>query len=219
MIRGAGLALCALLLALPVSAAELTGRYIEARTCDVWTGPCFANAEVNLTGKHAVLGWLIEKGERGGVALEGLGVAAVVAATDTLGTKQCGAGKAVILVDERANAAQREALVKLVREQAGDLVGTVVAVEKADFALDVCPCKEGGCATLKAGPARVETRCLDHKHDKVCGNESAFFPPLSRDVKVEAAVAVEHSFAGKGVGATWSEGGRRSAYLGTFSIK
>ncbi len=58
---------------LPASAAGLTGKYIEARTCDVWTGPCFANAEMNLTGKHAVLGWKVEKGEFQGVSLDGLG--------------------------------------------------------------------------------------------------------------------------------------------------
>ena len=47
-------ALAVLILAAPAPAANLTGRYVEARTCDIWTGPCFANAEMNLTGKHAV---------------------------------------------------------------------------------------------------------------------------------------------------------------------
>ena len=45
------LAVAAAVLALttaPASAAGITGQYMEARTCDVWTGPCFANAEVNL---------------------------------------------------------------------------------------------------------------------------------------------------------------------------
>ena len=44
------------ILAAPAGAAELSGKYIEARTCDVYTAPCFANAEMNLTGKHAVMG-------------------------------------------------------------------------------------------------------------------------------------------------------------------
>ena len=44
-----------LLLAAPLQAASITGEYVEARTCDVWTGACFANAEMNVTGKHAVL--------------------------------------------------------------------------------------------------------------------------------------------------------------------
>ncbi len=93
----------------------LTGKYIEARTCDIWTGPCFANAEVNLTGKHAVLGWKVDQGEFRGTRLDGLGVVAVVAASDTLGVQQTGKARAVIIVDSRANAQQREALLALAR--------------------------------------------------------------------------------------------------------
>src|SRR5207237_5330372 len=106
-------AVALLALTAPLSAAGITGTYIEARTCDVWTGPCFANAEMNLGGKHAVLGWQVEKGDFNGVSLNGLGVVAVVAASDTLGLQQTGTSKAVLIVDSRANAAQREALVKL----------------------------------------------------------------------------------------------------------
>src|SRR5205807_3392233 len=35
----------------------IRGQYVEARNCDVWTGPCFANADFNLTGKNAVMAW------------------------------------------------------------------------------------------------------------------------------------------------------------------
>src|SRR3954454_19438362 len=83
--------------AAPVSAAPaLTGKYIEARTCDIWTGPCYANAEMNLAGKHAVMAWTIDKGEYDGVKLDGLGVVAVVAASDTLGCEQTGKARAVL---------------------------------------------------------------------------------------------------------------------------
>jgi hypothetical protein len=216
------LALAALALAVcaaPSFAAGITGRYIEARTCDVWTGPCFANAEVNLGGKHAVLGWKIDKGSLGDVRLDGLGVVAVVAASDTLGLKQTGPAKAVLIVDSRANAAQRAALVRLARQQGGDLLRNVVGVRAARIELDVCGCAEGGCGTLKAGDARIETRCLDEKHDKVCGNESAFYPPLARDVKVRPALAVENAYGGKGVNETWNDAGRRGAYLGSFAAR
>ena len=47
-------ALTALFAAAPLHASTITGKYVEARTCDVWTGPCFANAEFDLTGKNAV---------------------------------------------------------------------------------------------------------------------------------------------------------------------
>jgi hypothetical protein len=202
----------------PLSAAGLTGQYIEARTCDVWTGPCFANAEMNLGGKHAVMGWKVEQGALDNVRLDGLGVVAVVAASDTLGLKQTGPAKAVLIVDARADDAQREALVRLAQRQGGDLVKNVVAVRTASIELDTCGCPEGGCGTLRAGDARIQTRCLDDKHDKICGNESAFYPPLARGVKVRPALAVEHTYSGRGVNETWQDSGRRGAYLGSFDL-
>jgi hypothetical protein len=220
MQRTVALAAVALVvLAGPLSAAGITGKYIEARTCDVWTGPCFANAEMNLSGKHAILGWLVEKGTLGDARLDGLGVVAVVAASDTLGLAQTGPAKAVLIVDSRANAVQRDALVRLAQKQGGDLVKNVVAVQSARIALDVGGCEEGGCGKLVAGPARIETRCLDEKHDKVCGNESAFYPPLAQGVHVRPALAVEHIFTGQGVNETWNDAGRRGAYLGSFEVR
>lgn len=203
----------------PVSAAGLEGKYIEARTCDIWTGPCYANAEMTLAGKNAVLAWTVDKGEFAGVKLDGLGVVAVVGAHDTLGCTQTGKAKAVLIVDSRASAAQKDALTKLAKKQGGELVANVVAVESAKVKLDFCPCSENGCATLEAGKAKIETRCLNAQHDKVCGNESAFYPPLTKGVKVTPAMAVENSYTGKGVGSKWNEANRRGAYLGSFEIR
>jgi len=212
-------ALAVALFAGSASAAELSGKYVEARTCDVWTGPCYANAEMSLSGKNAIIGWMIDKGSFDGVKLDGLGVVAIIAARDTLGMKQSGKAKAVLIVDSRANAKQKAALVKMVKKLAGDLVGEVLAVQTEKIELEVCDCQEGGCAKLVAGKAKITTRCLNAKHDKVCGNESAYYEPLTRGVKATAAMATEHSFQGKGIGSTWSDSNRRGAYLGTFEVR
>ena len=66
-------------------AASIEGDYLEARTADVYTGPCFANGEVNLAGKDAVLAWHVRRGSWNGTPLDGLGVVAVVRASATLG--------------------------------------------------------------------------------------------------------------------------------------
>jgi hypothetical protein len=208
-------------LALFLSASSLraegvAGKYVEARTCDVWTGPCFANAEMNISGKHAVIGWKVDKGVLDNVRLDGLSVVAVVAASDTLGVEQTGRSKTLLIVDSQADAAQRKALVRLARMQGQKLVSDVIAVEQAKIELEISHCQDGGCAVLKAGKARIETRCLDGHHDKVCGNESAFYPPLTKDVTARPAVATEHSFAGKEFNETWKESDRRGAYVGSF---
>jgi hypothetical protein len=174
---------------------------------------------MNLTGKHAVMGWKIDKGSLDDVRLDGLGVVAVVAASDTLGQKQTSLSKAVLIVDSKADAAQRDALVRLAKKQGGALLRNVVAVQSAPIDLNLCECKGGTCAKLQAGTsARIETRCINNQHDKVCGNESAFYPPLSKDVKARAAVAVEHSFTGQGFNETWKDGDRRGAYVGSFEL-
>src|SRR5438105_9478032 len=93
------------------SSAGVRGQYVEARTCDVYTGSCFANADTGLTGKNAVLAWKVESGAVGGTKIDGLGVVAVLSTSETLGLKQTAPGRAVVIVDEKATKAQREALV------------------------------------------------------------------------------------------------------------
>jgi hypothetical protein len=215
------LILAALTLAItaaPVSAAEISGQYIEARTCDVFTGPCFANADMGLIGKHAVLAWKVDKGALDDVSLDGLSVVAVIAANDTLGMVQTRTGKALLIVDEKATTAQRAALIRMAQRQAGNLLKNIVAVNTAAVDLTLCECKGGTCAKLAAGPARIETRCLDLNHDRGCGNESDFFPPLTKGVKARAAMAIEHSFFGKGFNETWRDLERRGAYVGSFEV-
>ena len=122
-------------------------------------------------------------------------------------------------MDERATSGQRDALVSFVKAQAGKLVGEVVAVRATAFDLDICQCEGNACATLKAGPVKVTTRCIDPAHDKACGNEDTLYPPLAKGVKANAALAVEHSFTGKGLNETWNDGGRRGAFVGSFASR
>ena len=124
-----------------------------------------------------------------------------------------------MIVDEKANAAQKKALIKLAKKQAGDLLGNVIAVEKAAVDLTVCECKENACVRLQAGNAKIETRCLDKDHDKACGNEQNYYPPLAKGVKAKAAVATEHSFTGKSFDETWKDMNRRGAYVGSFEVR
>ena len=167
---------------------------MEARTCDVFTGSCFANADTGLTGKNGVLAWKVESGSIAGTKIDGLGVLAVVSSTDTLGLKQSGPGRAVLLVDDRATKAQREALVAFAKSQAGGLVGEVVAIYPAPFELTICHCDGEACANLKAGTVKVSTRCIDVDHD---GRQRDHTSLRWQRRSAKAAVAVEHSFTGR----------------------
>src|SRR5258708_5716854 len=124
--------LATLCLAAPAFGASLPttqvrGEYIEARTADVYTGPCFANSEVGLTGDLAVMGWKIEKGSWQGVNLDGLSVMGVIHASTTLGDVSASVYpvKAVLIVDERANGEQRLALKSFAQKMAGPFLSHV----------------------------------------------------------------------------------------------
>jgi hypothetical protein len=213
-----------LAVATPLSATNLAaiqadGAYVEARTCDVWTGPCFANADFNIGGKQGVMAWRIDKGQAGDVALDGLSVVAVISAGNTIGLEQRSPAKAVLIVDSRATPAQRDALVRFAQKQGGQLVQNVVKIHAAPINIEACPCKSNACTEVNATVAKVKTRCLDVEHDKICGNEYAFYPPMVNNVKVIPAGVVEHTFRGQGLGETWSDSDRRAAYVGSFQVR
>src|SRR5215468_7727894 len=118
-------------LAAAIPAHSVYGNYIEARTADVYTGPCFANGEVGQVGQLAVFGWKISGGSWQGVNLDGLSVVSAIRAKHTLGDvyESSYPVKAVLIVDSRANAEQRLALQSFARHMGGDLLQDVVKVE------------------------------------------------------------------------------------------
>lgn len=214
------LAACGLMLSgACLNAAEIRGQYLESRTCDIYTGPCFANAEMTLAGKEAVMAWKVEEGGWSGAELAGLSVALVVKADGTLGTdgvfgQSATETSAVILVDEQATPAQEQALVAFVKEAAADLAANIQKVERTPIELENDYTKMHG--SLKAGRlARIETRQLG-KGDCVCTNEAVFYKPLVEVQQATPAYSLKQSYRGKDLGGTWDYNNTRSAFLATF---
>ena len=58
--------------AFAVSQPAIKGDYLEVRSCDIYTGPCFANAEMGTAGKEAMLVWSVKEGSWQGTSLDGL---------------------------------------------------------------------------------------------------------------------------------------------------
>jgi hypothetical protein len=198
----------------------LRGNYLESRTCDIYTGPCFANSQVGLGGHEALLAWNVESGSFDGVDVSGLNVVMAVRANDTLGfdgglVVTPDEIESVILVDERANTTQREALVGLAKKRARRVVGEVVRIAAAPIKIDVDHAE--GVAHLDAGKeARLTTRKI-MKCDCVCTNESVFYPPLAQVERSSPAYTVDGGFAGRGLRQHWSNPGTRSAFLARFA--
>ena len=200
--------------------AGVQGDYIEARTADVFTGPCFANSEVELVGNLAVFGWRVNKGTFQGVKIDGLSVVGVVRASGTLGNIHGTTFpvKAVLIVDEKASPEQRVALKGFAQRMGGDLLQDIVAIESQPISFEIDGSIHGAKAKLSAGTlAAIQTRAIND-NDHLCTNEETWYSPLTKTSHAMPAYALAHDFKGKGLGTTWSSPEKRSAFVGSFQL-
>ena len=205
-------------LSISMAAQEIRGDYLETRSADVYTGQCFANGEVNLVGNEAILAWHVQSGSWDGVPLQGLTVAAAVRAKGTLGDpyENPYPAKAVLLVDDQANAQQQAALLKFAQQMGGELLKNVEQVIPTQMEL-IVNAEHHGAALLRAGRfATVQTRSIGGQ-DHLCGNEETFYPPLTQLAHSMPAVALTDTYSGPGLGISWDLHGKRSAFVGTFA--
>jgi len=209
------------LFAASLPTTSVRGEYIEARTADVYTGPCFANAEVNLVGNLAVFGWRINQGMFEGVNVDGLAVAAAVKANDTLGYVQGNPYpvKAVLIIDEKASPEQRLALKAFAKRMGGDLLQDIVSVEYAPIQFEINGSIHSGSAKMTAGTlASIQTRAME-SGDHICRNEEVWYQPLTKTTHAMPAYTLANTFTGKGLNTTWSNPDKRSAFLGEFQLQ
>jgi hypothetical protein len=211
-------------------AAGIRGEYVEARTADVYTGPCFSNAEVLIYGDQALMAWKVTEGSFDGVDLAGLSVAAAVRGTTTFSQDKPELARAVLIVDEKADSQQREALIAMAKELGGARLSHIVDVRTSRMRLKIeshATADDSGKAhamphaprasSWAPGLAQIVTRPLDER-DHFCGNEVVAYPPLSRGAEVLPAYTLGHEFKGKGLDANWDDPNCRSSFVGRFSL-
>ncbi len=214
---------------------KIQGDYLEARTADIYTGPCFSNAEVFITGHQAVVAWKINQGSWNDVDLAGLCVAAAIKGDSTFSEDRPENARSIILVNKRATAKQREALISLAKNLAGKRLDHVVSVVDTTLTLTIEHHAQADLASKPAehavhhtphaartlfwapGLATIETRPLDER-DHTCGNETVVYPPLSSSVTGLPAYTLGHRFKGEGLNTTWNDPNCRSSLVGSFAL-
>jgi hypothetical protein len=208
-----------LLAATPLAAGPakpvVSGQYVEARTAEVFTGGCIMNSEAETMGRHAVLAWRIDQGSAGRTSLDGLAAVAVVTGDRNLGMREMGGEapttvRALILVDERATPAQRDALAGFVRTMTGTLIDEVVAVRPAPIAFG----RAGNRIDVTAPDIRLSVDTVV-KHDPGCG-AMQWFHPLSTLEDAAIGLTTSQAYSGGALGVRWQQAGRRSAFWGSF---
>lgn len=199
-------------------AAGVSGHYLETRTCQIYTGPCFANSETGLTGEDAVMAWSILDGTHDGIDLSGLKVVMAVHGDTTLGHGGLNDGqnmKSVIYVDRTASPDQQRALVQFAKSRTGPACESVVRISEATIEMTLDEIGLKGELTV-GDDVRLVTRKAG-RGDCICSNETAFYPPLTQVEYFAPGVTVVGEFRGRGLGVRWSTPGERSAYMATFS--
>ena len=198
-------------LAAPPAGAAVQGTYLEARTADLYGGPCTGRGDAD--GREAILAWRVDAGGWDGVELGGLSVVVVLRFAGP--EAAIGGAQSVILVDAGAAPAQREALEGLARDSAAAFLGRVVAVESAPIQLAIDPSR--ALARLRVGQlAELSTRGFN-RLDPLCGDETLLAPPLAAGVEASPAVALRNAFRGSALGTPWQVSNRRGAFVGTFT--
>ena len=194
---------------------SVTGTYVEARTAEVFAGACVMNGEAATTGREALLAWKVDRGQVNGVTLDGLAVVAALASDTNLGIHEIGGestpARAVIYVDSRATAAQRKALVAMVRFLSGKLIGSVVQETAAPIQF-----ADNG-HQISVSTDTMKLAVGKHlNHEASCGNKQ-WFNPLTRVERAEMGTTDQNEFSAAILQTKWSDPNKRSSFFGTFS--
>lgn len=221
MRTASALALSVVLASSAVSASDpkgVAGDYVEVRTAQVFAGGCIMGSEGEAAGREAILAWRVARGAVGGVRLDGLSIVAAATADINLGTHELGGApatilKSVVLVDERANAAQRDALVSMARSLAPAIVRSVVETRSVPIAFE----RSQDQVTVRAGEASLDV-VTNVPHSPNCG-ALKWFEPLARTENAQIGVTRSQEWTGAALGPRWKQvsDDKRSSFVATFS--
>jgi len=196
----------------------VSGDYVEVRTAQVYAGGCIMGSEGEAAGREAILAWRVSRGAVNGVKLDGLSVVAAATADNNLGTADLGGApahilKSVVLVDERANAAQREALVAMARNLAPAVVQSVIETRAVPISFE----RAGAAVRVRASEASLNV-VTGIPHSPNCG-ALKWFEPLARTENAEIGVTLSQEWSGTALGPRWKQvsDDKRSSFVGTFS--
>jgi len=201
-------------MALPKPAnSRVTGEYVEARTCNVYTGACHANGESLTTGREAIMAWQVKEGMIGGVNVAGIKVLAVVAADANL-AQETKEKRAVLYVDSKATTEQREAIASALQSQYAKQLGTVVSVKTASVQFE----RKGLEYTIRI-PDTAYLKTTRYACDHCVMPHAIWYEPLvSLKSSIVAMSALNEYKGAPELSTTWRRSDENSSFVGQFSF-
>lgn len=196
----------------------VAGDYVEVRTAQVFAGGCIMGSEGEAAGREAILAWRVSRGTVDGIPLDGLSIVAAASADENLGMQEVGGRpatvlKSVVLVDARASAAQRDALIGMARSLAPAIVRSVVETRAVPISFE----RTGENVSVRAGEASIDV-VTGIPHSPACG-ALKWFGPLARTEQAEIGVTLSQEWTGSALGPRWKQvsDDKRSSFVGRFS--
>ena len=196
----------------------ISGDYVEARTAEVFTGGCINGSEGEAAGREAILAWRVGRGQVNGVSLDGLSIVAILAGDNNLGTHELGGAaptkvRSALRIDERATAAQREALVIMARALAPAMLRDVIDVKAVPISFS----RNADRLAVTAGEASLDV-ATKMDHSPSCG-AIQWFTPLAATTQSALGHTTSEAWSGSSLGTQWSIGDRRASFYGAFELK
>jgi hypothetical protein len=131
----------------------VTGDYIEVRSNHVYTCGCLYSGEQVTSGREAILAWVVREGVYRETDLSGARAVAVLVGPENLSLQ--GTPRRSVMFVDAASEPARAALVEMLKEHYGNVLGEVLSVQAAPIAL----VREGERITLEvAGLSRLVVR-------------------------------------------------------------
>ena len=191
----------------------VTGDYIEARSCNVYTGACHMNGELVMGGREAIIAWKIKTGSYSGVSIDGLSVVAVISAENNL-SKSDSSRTSVLYLDQSATPQQCAALAKLVHEQYGKVVGNASETRVASIEIS----RNGDRSKVHiAGAVYLKTMSICCSHCVM--PHLLWFEPMIALSNRQVANAAVNEFKGSAtIRTTWQRLDETSSFIGEFKI-
>jgi hypothetical protein len=203
--------LTAALLGAASARAEISGRYVEARTASVFAGACHYNGELVTRGRDAVLAFRVDAGEASGQALSGLAALAVLSAPENLAEPST-ARRSFLVIDEAATDAQAAALADVLRSRYAAVLGDVVAVKRAPVRFT----ENGGRIEVSAGPYAALS--VTPMPDRACCKmpHLVWYEPLVPLAERRVGYTTRAESSGGDRFSPWSDAGENTAFVGSF---
>lgn len=194
---------------------NLEGTYME--TCNCATAcPCVFLSDPTEGECGVLVGWHIDKGNDGGVSLDGLNVAFAVYSPGNMATNKW---RVAVYLDDRASEEQRGALTRIFGGQAGghpaalaQFAGEILGVESVPIEFR----QEGKRCSIRLG--EIGGADIEQMEGQGGGKVTITGHPLAIAPGVPAIVGKSKEMSYHGHGMSWSESGK-TAFMSPFAYQ